>query len=1802
MTSWSLLLLLALPALAGEPLSGADSNLPRSAASSGGEKSASSSYKLSSTVGELVSSTSASAGNLLDAGARRVFHFPGAVTNLTGIEQIFLTSTTLQWTAPGYDGRLASLQAWSTYYVRVASFTAPDTYRYSYALSIAVSTKDTAPGLSVSTPVYNLISNTTYFSQLWTKDAGGNASYGSNRATFTTLAVAVSPVHAGADPFYLSESPNISGVFYTSASVRWAALPQQPPFVDSVTARGYVVQASTTNFGLLSPGGVIHSSAAYHVLASTLIVCEPPLMTNKLYYFRVGSLNHAGIPHYAHFGSTQTKLQPVDPLPAVPAFTDISSYSITANVDPNGNADFTLFVVEASTVEDYQAEAFTSSSTFNFFLSTGGLASNTTYWFRAYASTGGSNSSYVELGSTSTLTAPPASVTPAFHNLSSDGFSASWSANGNPLQVTTYSAVITTGAAYPNSNDYNVVLTTKPDGSPPTATYVSIEPNTTYYFFAAGVNHNSVPSSFEHVGTTATYANVPLELPGQTYQEMTPTALSALWDADGNPLQVTTFTVHLTTAQGFGAVDDQVVFDTVPAAGPMSSFTGLTGNTTYYLRVRAVNHASVYTDYTVFTETSTLAEAASALNFTAVYPAADALRLDWSGGANRLQSTYTVQTSTDQDFGYGAAVTTDSVLDVYLSSPTLSANTTHHFRVRAWNNNGVPSDYAYASTATLANPPLAASPLYPALFESSATVRWERNGNPVSITTYTVELNASSFFDPYEPDHADLSTAPAGALPAASFTGLSANTTYYLRIRSVNHNDVPSDWLIPTETATLAALPTGADVSEVFHSSLTLTWSPGSAAGWAVQASSTNFGAAGKVYLSSTTDDGATSLTVYNRADETLWPNTTFFLRLSALNHNEVPSSVLVSSRSTLADPVSNPSFRTNGLDGVYSTSITVTWTPLPSAAAAGSSRACEGYVLEAATADAWGYSDFSGDILSSSTLVYVVASQLRPSTLTVVDLNPGATYAFRIATLNHAGAAHYAQAGSTRTQITPFTWTGGGGTNWWYTTTNWNPNGVPSQGSPVTIALNNARVMVRITDPPISFSSVTLGKVDGSVAVNLDVATSTYKAGDLLIYKNAGLTLATTQLFLLTGDVTMLSGSSISHRPNTTLQNYAIDIKAGGTFDLQVGATVYAVGRGYAGGALNGGDGSGTGRGYGDINSNGGGSGAGHGGAGGSASSNVGGSVYDSRTDPVYAGSGGGGGDTSGAGGAGGGYVRVEAQTLRLDGLIQADGAPGGTGTGGNANAGAGGGGSGGGVNLLVDYFIGLGTITALGGTGGTDTDNGNDPGGGGGGGRVSIDVVSGGNTCDILVSTAGAASGGGTSNGGSGGTYSSTVSIPTPSFYAAYATSVSIRWTWTESASAKFYQVRSSTGGAGQSPLLAYGTTAYTEWELLSNTTYTRYVQVSACGNLEDSASNELATHAQAPDALEQSFTSVFMTSMTVAWAARPASPDAESSRGYVLEASSTDFNGEGTIHSSQTLNVLLSTLTIPGLDPNTTYYYRVASLNWASAWSTYTHLGATSTLSFPPNPAEETFLEVFETSATANWVAMPTEAQDASSKSASGYILEASSTDFGVFKPGGAVYSSMTFNLALSTLTVGWAEALDYCTTYYFRVGALNHNASPNYRALGSTPTLIDHGAAFLTKTLNIGNVDVNTDFLITTGLVVKNLGTCPTSYSIKAATVTTDSPWVISTSSGTDEFTLQAGFNAAQPGADDFGEEDKLSDSPQDCTAARFALGQNGLGFTAKEERTLWFKIGMPKISGTDLGQDIQVTLISQPASP
>jgi kumamolisin len=172
------------------------------------------------------------------------------------------------------------------------------------------------------------------------------------------------------------------------------------------------------------------------------------------------------------------------------------------------------------------------------------------------------------------------------------------------------------------------------------------------------------------------------------------------------------------------------------------------------------------------------------------------------------------------------------------------------------------------------------------------------------------------------------------------------------------------------------------------------------------------------------------------------------------------------------------------------------------------------------------------------------------------------------------------------------------------------------------------------------------------------------------------------------------------------------------------------------------------------------------------------------------------------------------------------------------------------------------------------------------------------------------------------------------------------SVTWTWSPVVGVSSYNVYSATVSPAQFLAnLPPSASSFTLTGLPPNTT--EALTIGAVNVLGDQGVMSSPSYAVtlAPTLTQSSSTpaeTVFSSSISVTYAI------CSNCEGYLLETSTApDFTG--VVTSSLTENTQLSSLVLPGLYPETTYYLRLGALNWALS-PNYISLSSTATLSIP------------------------------------------------------------------------------------------------------------------------------------------------------------------------------------------------------------------------------------------------------------
>ncbi|MCX5785181.1 MAG: fibronectin type III domain-containing protein [Elusimicrobia bacterium] len=294
--------------------------------------------------------------------------------------------------------------------------------------------------------------------------------------------------------------------------------------------------------------------------------------------------------------------------------------------------------------------------------------------------------------------------------------------------------------------------------------------------------------------------------------------------------------------------------------------------------------------------------------FESVY--SSSLTVSWSDAAssNPPGTIYKVQISTSVDYS-GAAVSTASS-GFSADFIHLSTGTVYYGRVSAGYMEGDDSPYKNAgSTITGGGIVPPSNPVVTGVYLSSISVSWEQ-GNPDN--GYIVEASTASDFT----GAIKSSYTPNISLTALTVEALAPNTTYYLRVGALLTASTSYAYTSPPSRCTLALPPVASatPITSVTAASMAFNWDdPGNPPGtvYLLEYTSAAFASAVQVTTTSLTPQ-ALGLKV----------NTTYYARVSAVNHAGAPTAVLdLGAAATLANMPAGTSILS-----VSSISVSVGW------------------------------------------------------------------------------------------------------------------------------------------------------------------------------------------------------------------------------------------------------------------------------------------------------------------------------------------------------------------------------------------------------------------------------------------------------------------------------------------------------------------------------------------------------------------------------------------------------------------------------------------------------------------------------------------------------------------------------------------------------------------------------------------------------------------------------------------------------------------------------------------------------------
>ncbi|MBU2573904.1 MAG: fibronectin type III domain-containing protein [Elusimicrobia bacterium] len=699
-----------------------------------------------------------------------------------------------------------------------------------------------------------------------------------------------------------------------------------------------------------------------------------------------------------------------------PKNTDVSSTTANFTWDTGGSP----YVIALSTASDFLVVAATGSltGTTTTYIN---LISNDIYYFRVKCST--DNNSAYALNQISTVTYAAAPFGPYFISdffTANSSYSASvnmgWNTNGNP-EWTDYMVSYSTDSGLAGAASFSEPW--------PPVDIGGLKANTTYYFKVKAVNLYGNPTTETGIISTATLALKLSGIDNAVYE----TSATVSWTPVSGSAQAQTsegYRLILSSSPIFA--DTLLFWNTLTNTAASKDLTPLDRNTIYYYRVGALNWngAPNFDELRNFT---TLA--AKPQNLTLLSIGADSASLAWTAlpltPSTATAQAYTLEASSTNFNGAGLYLTsaTYNMTDNTLTLPGLDANTTYYFRVGSQNQGLTPNYSTSAAAITLALP-LSLDHLSESVSPHSITIILD-DPFPLSPQGYSCEgyiLEGSS--RPFGSGAVTHSSASySNFTDSLMLEGLRANTTYYLRMATLNWAGTPNYVALSPVVTAMPAPLSSVVLTDIWQSSATISFPSVNSDGYIVEASTFEYF---NVFLSSfTASAAATSLTV-SGLDE----NTLYRFRTGALyNGATIYTLTTPDIKSTLSLPLTNQQ-----ISGVFYSSVAVSWTPL---AVGPQKMTAEAYILQTSTSQS-----FDTVLYSSST------AHITSANLSIENLLPNTSYYFRAATVNWDGERNYVYTPDTSTlanapvqspvQATAFT-----GLTTGQMTVNWTANPNPS-------------------------------------------------------------------------------------------------------------------------------------------------------------------------------------------------------------------------------------------------------------------------------------------------------------------------------------------------------------------------------------------------------------------------------------------------------------------------------------------------------------------------------------------------------------------------------------------------------------------------------------------------------------------------------------------------------------------------------------------------------------------------------------
>lgn len=333
-------------------------------------------------------------------------------------------------------------------------------------------------------------------------------------------------------------------------------------------------------------------------------------------------------------------------------------------------------------------------------------------------------------------------------------------------------------------------------------------------------------------------------------------------------------------------VADNKTTDGAGAGSFSSNITGLTGGAIYYVRAYATN--TVGTGYGMAMSFTTLGQSPVPTNGAATNINTTTATLNGTVNANYLSTIVTFEYGTTTSYGSTATssqspVTGNSNTNVSADITGLTAGTLYHYRLKAVNSLGTTYSNDITFT-TLGQAPDATTQAATNIAGTSTTLNGSVNAHYLS-TVVSFEYGTSTSYGSTIAAFQSPVTGNSTTSVSVNVTGLSPNTTYHFRVKTVNllgtnyGNDLTFTTLGQAPVATTQEASAITTVSASINGtvnpnflSTTITFEYGTTTSYGTTATATQSPATGNSIISVSTSVSSLS------------PNTIYHYRIKAVN------------------------------------------------------------------------------------------------------------------------------------------------------------------------------------------------------------------------------------------------------------------------------------------------------------------------------------------------------------------------------------------------------------------------------------------------------------------------------------------------------------------------------------------------------------------------------------------------------------------------------------------------------------------------------------------------------------------------------------------------------------------------------------------------------------------------------------------------------------------------------------------------------------------------------------------------------